>query len=978
MPITPFGWFNGPNLSTPLSAEELERFGEHIGAYVDTSVESILPPESAIIKDADGDISFGTVRDPSAPSFYYRDNIFKLDVASLVIAEKGDKPDLALRSVGPIDLNESKIAVSTAITGTVTTTYGLTSVTGAGTAFMADLAGVTTITIQGQSFGFTVVNDGSLTLAAPWWSPGAALLPVTVNRPVTFTLTNGSRVATADLDLTTVRNSNGFTPNMGFEVISGGNQVGIMTLFSVDHVGTGTSQITFYETWQGATGPYTLQHEVASYTSNPRAWPETYAGGSLYWQAWGQQAQATVATSSSVSLTATAGLPITSAAQTTGYVKVNDVSSFFGGGVGVDSSSGAAPGFFHITDDSGNTWWILYRTVDTVNNVFQGCTVNGIPPSYTVGGAYGSGPGDGSSHTASTGAYVGTKARTNGWQNPNLNEGPSDQFNGGRLGSQDKAASIEGHMVEPHNEYQRGTELRFLVTGSNSLDQSEVLRLRADQNVEVLSGDLLGDFSGVFARLRGNSQKGVRIGEAGPALNPVTSAAGESGISIGMGFGFTGTVTLLTGSTDLWGAGTAFVNELGTPPVAIWVRGIPYIVSVVTNDTRATLSTKYLGSTVGGQQFFRGPDAHLYTGTRASSPIGTVTTFGTTALLGAGTKFLQLSPGMQITVPAASVTRNIVAIGDDLNLTMSGSVAAGSVQSWTITRHEHRVDVPITFTNPVGTKDAISFSSSNPSVGITWGIGPNLYGESAWRLSSDRQIRAIDGLTTKTNSGSVSDGLFGAAPLDGTLAVDTKATRLSYRSGSVWVTAVKSGRQGVTDLVGPPGFSQQNVTNNGVQVANFPRGWRVIVPRDGTLHDVAVGVAIQSGNLSVAVYDTGDTAGSASSGTRTLLWNSASASCPAVGWNVIGDPNLAVYENQQLEFLLNADNATASFLRTPALVSAVNAQWPTTFNVVPGAALPKWFFQFASVGTLTPWAASVTEANVTVFTQASIMIARVS
>lgn len=136
-------------------------------------------------------------------------------------------------------------------------------------------------------------------------------------------------------------------------------------------------------------------------------------------------------------------------------------------------------------------------------------------------------------------------------------------------------------------------------------------------------------------------------------------------------------------------------------------------------------------------------------------------------------------------------------------------------------------------------------------------------------------------------------------------------------------------------------------------------GVRVVAPRACTIHDMAISVAVQSGNISLAIYDTGDT----SSGTYTALWRSGApagtqTACPATGsWAVIGDPALAVYAGQQLIFAMSCDNLTASFLKTTCLGAAA---LPTNFIPCIGGASPK---PVILENTAHPAPSSITEAN---------------
>lgn len=115
-------------------------------------------------------------------------------------------------------------------------------------------------------------------------------------------------------------------------------------------------------------------------------------------------------------------------------------------------------------------------------------------------------------------------------------------------------------------------------------------------------------------------------------------------------------------------------------------------------------------------------------------------------------------------------------------------------------------------------------------------------------------------------------------------------------------------------------------------VANTMYGVRVTVPYSGTLHDLAVYVAVSSGNVDIGVMDTTAT-------TRNVLYTKGTTVCPAAnGWRIIGDPNIAVTRGDQLDLLFSADNATATFGRLattgPQQMSMPTAFWPSPLGGV--------------------------------------------
>src|SRR5438552_3585640 len=84
---------------------------------------------------------------------------------------------------------------------------------------------------------------------------------------------------------------------------------------------------------------------------------------------------------------------------------------------------------------------------------------------------------------------------------------------------------------------------------------------------------------------------------------------------------------------------------------------------------------------------------------------------------------------------------------------------------------------------------------------------------------------------------------------------------------------------------------------------------RFICPQSGTLHDVGVFVNTSSGNVSLAVYDTGDA-------TPNVLTRLATSGAVATGaansWQTF-DPAIAVTQGQQIMLALSCDNGTATF-----------------------------------------------------------------
>jgi hypothetical protein len=139
--------------------------------------------------------------------------------------------------------------------------------------------------------------------------------------------------------------------------------------------------------------------------------------------------------------------------------------------------------------------------------------------------------------------------------------------------------------------------------------------------------------------------------------------------------------------------------------------------------------------------------------------------------------------------------------------------------------------------------------------------------------------------------------------------------------------------------------------------ANDARGVRMVMPRAGTLRDVAIFPMVQSGNIDAGLYDT-------AAGTSSKIWSSGSVACgAAAAWQIVGDPNQAVTQGQHIDFVLACDNGTAAFARCAAPVSNLIVQLPTNYMVSPQGALPKTAWRAATSFVLP---GSFTEAAKTV------------
>jgi hypothetical protein len=131
---------------------------------------------------------------------------------------------------------------------------------------------------------------------------------------------------------------------------------------------------------------------------------------------------------------------------------------------------------------------------------------------------------------------------------------------------------------------------------------------------------------------------------------------------------------------------------------------------------------------------------------------------------------------------------------------------------------------------------------------------------------------------------------------------------------------------------------------------------RVVIPQNGTLHDLSVFIGTSSGNLRLGIYDTG----TALAANRTLLFDSGSVAS-AANWKSV-DPGLAVTAGQQLDFAVIADNTTITFGRC-ANLAAAQFQLPTGY-LAGGGDLPKVGWTDAT-GSFTAFPTPLAEASST-------------
>ncbi len=132
---------------------------------------------------------------------------------------------------------------------------------------------------------------------------------------------------------------------------------------------------------------------------------------------------------------------------------------------------------------------------------------------------------------------------------------------------------------------------------------------------------------------------------------------------------------------------------------------------------------------------------------------------------------------------------------------------------------------------------------------------------------------------------------------------------------------------------------------------------RFVVPFTGTLTDMTVMVGTFSGNVSAAIYDTGQ----ALAGSMTRLATSGAVACGPANTYQVWDPALAVTAGQVLVFAHSVDNGVATF----STIQVSNAQavtLPAGFLATPAAA--RWVA--GAVAAAHPAPATIADASLIV------------
>lgn len=172
----------------------------------------------------------------------------------------------------------------------------------------------------------------------------------------------------------------------------------------------------------------------------------------------------------------------------------------------------------------------------------------------------------------------------------------------------------------------------------------------------------------------------------------------------------------------------------------------------------------------------------------------------------------------------------------------------------------------------------------------------------------------------------------------------------------------------IPGLVTPPELSPLGLSGATAPGLLAPKGIRSRVPKAGNLRYLFCWIGTSSGNLAMAVYDTGDAAGGGA-GTRTLLTSSGPLASPGTNqWlladlQTLGKTVPAVTAGQELDLVVAADNATVTVGKASSAVNAGATALPSIFATA-GGAQEKLAFTIASIADLNSFPATIAEASV--------------
>jgi hypothetical protein len=167
---------------------------------------------------------------------------------------------------------------------------------------------------------------------------------------------------------------------------------------------------------------------------------------------------------------------------------------------------------------------------------------------------------------------------------------------------------------------------------------------------------------------------------------------------------------------------------------------------------------------------------------------------------------------------------------------------------------------------------------------------------------------------------------------------------------------------GLVSPIAPQAFDRSSPLN----VSGYAFGARVVIPRSGTLRDLAIYlVGVSAGNISAGVYSAEDP--------RARLYTTGSIACPPAGsWQIVGDPQLPVVAGEQYDLAFSASDGTIDPISHAANENAVVLLPASYAGGVE--ALPKlgWYKSAAH-----PLPTTLAESAITVGATTFALIARV-
>lgn len=153
-------------------------------------------------------------------------------------------------------------------------------------------------------------------------------------------------------------------------------------------------------------------------------------------------------------------------------------------------------------------------------------------------------------------------------------------------------------------------------------------------------------------------------------------------------------------------------------------------------------------------------------------------------------------------------------------------------------------------------------------------------------------------------------------------------------------------------------------------------GYRTIITRAGTLHDLGVYIGTGGNSVEVAILST-DTP------TRQILYKTGYVATPnSHTWQIIGDPNLAVQVGEQYDIAVSTSGTTVTLMWFGGLVNsgatdAASGILPASFVPAPLGAPPKLVWQDSTSPRPYGGTTTVAEASLTGQVGCPIVIGRI-